>query len=502
MSAALLSGLSQALSLEALLMTLIGVVAGITVGAIPGLTATMAVAVLVPFTFNMDAVLGLAMLLGIYVGGIYGGSISAILLRIPGTPSSIMTARDGYPLTQKGEAGRAIGISTFSSFSGGTLGIIALMIAAPLITPISLKFSAPELFMVALWGLSCLADVSGKNLVIGLISAALGILLGTVGMDPLVGAPRLTFGVSELFSGFEFVPVMIGLLGLPEIFRQIASMEKTKLDTSIIQKLKRVIPTWADIVRIKATILRGTLIGLWVGVLPGSTGGNMSSIMAYNYEVKVSKEKEKFGTGHIEGIAASESANNACVGGNLIPLLTLGIPGDSVTAILIGAFMIHNIQPGPMLYRNNPEIVYAIYASLWVAHLFMLIVGLFAARIFVRAISISKVQLIPMILVLMIAGAYSVNNNFFDVIVMLVFGVIGYMMENIDMPVAPMVLGLVLGPIVEVNLRTALVMSKGDFSIFFTRPICVAFWVLIALTLLGPRIADFLKRKRMQAMAG
>lgn len=337
MSAALLSGLSQALSLEALLMTLIGVVAGITVGAIPGLTATMAVAVLVPFTFNMDAVLGLAMLLGIYVGGIYGGSISAILLRIPGTPSSIMTARDGYPLTQKGEAGRAIGISTFSSFSGGTLGIIALMIAAPLITPISLKFSAPELFMVALWGLSCLADVSGKNLVIGLISAALGILLGTVGMDPLVGAPRLTFGVSELFSGFEFVPVMIGLLGLPEIFRQIASMEKTKLDTSIIQKLKRVIPTWADIVRIKATILRGTLIGLWVGVLPGSTGGNMSSIMAYNYEVKVSKEKEKFGTGHIEGIAASESANNACVGGNLIPLLTLGIPGDSVTAILIGA---------------------------------------------------------------------------------------------------------------------------------------------------------------------
>lgn len=489
---ALVQGVTQALSMHTLFITLLGVIGGTIVGAIPGLTATMAVAVLLPFTFGLPPMDGLAMLSGIYIGGVYGGSISAVLLRIPGTPSSIMTARDGYPLAQKGEGGRAIGISTISSFIGGLVSIIFLIIAAAPIAAVAVKFSAPEFFAVAIWGLSSVADVSGDDLLHGLIAVTLGVFLGTIGMDPVTGIFRFTLGSQYLVTGLEFVPIMIGLFGLSEVLRQFGpeTVETVK------SKLTRVLPTLADFKRILPTITRGTLLGLWIGVLPGATGGGMASIVSYNAEVKSSKTPEKFGTGMIEGVAASESANNASIGGNFIPLLTLGIPGDTVTALLIGAFMIHNLRPGPMLYQHNADLVYGLYVALIVAHFFMLVVGLAGAKYFARAVAIPRNILIPLIIILTVTGSYAVNGNIFDVGVMVAFGVLGYVMEGIGLPLAPFILGLILGPMAEANLRTALIMSKGSFLPLLTRPICLFFWALIILQLGLPRLKAWRQRLR------
>jgi len=475
--------------------TLLGTIGGIVVGAIPGLTATMAVAVLIPFTFRLEPLVGLATLCGIYIGGIYGGSISAVLWRIPGTPSSAFTTLDGYPMAVRGEAGRAISISTTSSFIGGLVSIIFLIVTAPFIVKVALRFSEPEFFAIAVWGLASVADVSGKKLIYGLISAVFGVFLGTIGLDPMTGAPRFTFGLENLQSGLEFVPIMIGLFGLSEVLNE---MGRTETGQRVTQKIGNLLPTWEDVKRIWRTWVRGTLIGIWVGVLPGATGGAMGSLMAYNAEKQVSKHPEEFGKGAPEGIAASESANNATVGGSLVPLLTLGIPGDTITALMIGAFMMHNLRPGPLLYEQNPQLVYGIYGSLILAHFFFLILGLAAARTFARVLNIPRPILLALIVTFCTLGSYAVSNDVFNIVIMALFGIIGFIMERIEMPVTPMLIGLVLGPMAESSLRTALKMYEGDVSVLFTRPFSLFFWVLTAAMLIIPRIQQ-VKAKRQAA---
>ncbi len=457
-----------------LFMLFCGVCGGIAVGSMPGLTATMAVAIMTSFTFHMDAISAIMTLIGVYFGGIYGGSISAVLLHIPGTPSAVMTARDGYPMALRGEGGRAIGIATWSSFMGGLIGMILLMLFAPLISKFALRFSAPEYFALAVFGLSIVASISDKSLTRGLIAALLGILICLSGVDPMTGMARFTFGLPDLYSGFQFIPVMIGLFGLSEILTQLSSQEYR----FVAQKLTKIIPSWSQIKQLNVTILRSALIGVGIGALPG-TGGAIASFVAYNSARNNSNKPEKFGQGVPQGIAASEAANNASCGGALMPMLTLGIPGDAITAILIGALILHNVQPGPMLFVSNPEVVYSIYTGGILASLFMATVGfLLAARLFARLISFPRYVLLPIILILCIVGSFAVNNSLFDVYVMIGFGVVGYIAKNLGIPLTPLVLGVVLGPILEENLRTAIVMSQGEFIFFLTRPIAV-FFILV-----------------------
>ena len=474
---AFLSALFGFFDLKLIFVLFCGVCGGIAVGSIPGLTATMAVAIMTSFTFHMDTVSAIMILIGVYYGGIYGGSISAVLLHIPGTPSAVMTARDGYPMAQRGEGGAAIGIATWASFTGGMLGIVLLILCAPLISRFALRFSAPEYFALSVFGLSIVASISERSLARGLIGVLLGLLICVVGTDPVTGMDRFTFGVSDLYSGFQFVPVMIGLFGFSEILDQLSS----RGNTFVPQKLTNLLPSWKLIRRLCPTILRGSLIGVGIGALPG-TGGAIASFVAYNSSRNSSKTPEAFGTGIPEGIAAPESANNASCGGALMPMLTLGVPGDAITAILIGAFILHNVQPGPMLFTSHPDVVYSVYIGSIIANCFMALIGFVAAGFFARLISFPFYILLPVILMLCMVGSFAVNNNIFDVYVMLGFGVFGYLLNKLGIPLTPLVLGVVLGPILEDNLRTTITMSHGEWSYFFTRPIAMFFIIITILS--------------------
>ncbi|MCG0278743.1 MAG: tripartite tricarboxylate transporter permease [Thermanaeromonas sp.] len=480
-----LSAFLRALTPGVLIWIVVGVIAGVAVGSIPGLTATMTVAVLIPFTFGMDPLSGISMLLGIYIGALYGGSISACLVRIPGTPSAVMTARDSYPMARKGEAGKALAYSAYASFMGSIFGVIVLIVLAQAISRISLKFGPAEMFAVAVWGLASISDLTGEDLVKGIISALIGLLIGTIGVDPVTGIPRLTFGQIALLNGIDFIPIMIGLFGISEVLRQARA---ARLSEEVPKKVGDIRLSLREMIKVLPTIIRASFIGMWVGVLPGATGGAMASVMAYEYEQKRDRDPKRFGTGVPEGICASEAANNASIGGNLVPLLTLGVPGDTVTAMLIGAFMIHGLQPGPMLFKNSADLVYAIYASLLIASAIMFIIGLYGARYFARIISFPLNRLIPAIALLCLTGTYAVNGNMFDIAVMILFGLIGYFMEARNIPLPPMIMGIVLGPMAEFNLRTALKTFHNDWTVFFTRPYVVFFWVLIVLMVLGPRV--------------
>lgn len=484
MESALTTAFQMIFAPKLLLFIFAGVIFGITVGAIPGLTATMAIAILVSFTFGMSTMEAFMILIGVYVAGVYGGSIAAILLHIPGTPSAIMTAQDGYPMSKMGLAGQAIGIATTASFLGGMISIVFLVLGAPIIARFALKFSAPEYFALAIFGLTIIANVSGKSLLKGLIAGAIGILLSTVGMDPVTGIKRFTFGQMNLVNGINFIPLMIGLFGISEILEQLRYIG---LRERVKQEINNVIPSLGVFKRIFKFIVRSSLIGTFIGALPGA-GGSIASFVAYNDAKQIAKNPEEFGTGAPEGIAASEAANNATIGGALMPLLTLGVPGDAITAILIGAFMIHGLQPGPVLFKNNPEIIYAIYLAAVLANIFMLVAGMAGAKLFAKFINIPLNILLPVIVFLCTVGSYAATNNYFDMGVMITFGVVGYSLIKLGVPMAPMVLGVVLGPIAETNLRTALVMYDNNFLVLFTRPIAAFFWLIIIGTILYPYV--------------
>ena len=475
-----------------LLVSVIAVIIGIIVGALPGLTATMGVALLLPMTFGMEPAAALLLLSGVYFGGIYGGSITAILLRTPGTPAAAATAIDGYALTQKGMGGKALTIATLSSYTGGTISILILMFLAPILATFALKFSAPETFALAVFGISIIASISGVSLVKGLIAGTVGLLIATVGLDPIQGFPRFTGGITDIMSGIPFIPVMIGLFAASEAFK---SLEEMNVKGKVKTKIQKFGVSRADIKKIIPTILRSTGLGTFIGIIPGA-GADIAAFVTYNEAKRFSKHKEEFGEGSIEGVAACESGANACTGGALVPLLTLGIPGDSVTAVMLGALMVQGLQPGPLLFKDNEALVYTLFSGMLVCYIIMLIIGLFAARYFARVVDIPKAILTPVILMLCVVGSYAINNNLFDVIIMLIAGIIGYYMQKFDFPASPIVLAIILGPMAESNFRRALALSNGTYEIFYTRPITLVLLLLSIITLFTPIIKKLWKTRK------
>lgn len=488
----LLIGLANIMNLKYILLIMAGVAGGISIGSLPGLTATMGVALLLPVTFGMEATSGFLMLIGIYVGAVYGGSVAAILVRTPGTPAAAATVFDGNEFAKRGEGGRAIGISTTSSAIGGIISALMLIFVSPYLADFALKFSSAEYFALAFFGLTIIASISAKSLVKGLAVGMVGLLISCIGLDPMTGYSRFTFGSYYLFSGFSLIPVMIGLFAMPQIYNSI--LEGVS-EFHIKQHVTRVLPTKADMKLMLPTAIRSGFLGTFIGSIPGA-GADIAAFTAYNEAKRWSKHPEKFGTGIVEGVAAPEAANNGVTGGALIPLLTLGVPGDAVAAILLGALTLQGLQPGPILFRDHIELVYTIFGGVLVANIFMFIMGILGIRLFTKVVSVPKYYLMPTIFILCVVGSYAINNSFFDVLVMMGFGIVGYFMQKVDMSASPIVLAMILGPMAEENLRKALVMSEGSASIFLTSPISLFFIVAAVGTVVWPMMKAMMNRNK------
>ncbi|MCO8244907.1 MULTISPECIES: tripartite tricarboxylate transporter permease [unclassified Haladaptatus] len=479
----LLQGIALVLQPSVLLLMVIGLLIGITMGSIPGMTATMTVAVLVSFTFGMQPIEGMTLLLGIYGGALYAGSIPAILIRTPGTPSAAATVFDGYPLAKQGKAGQAISIATIASVIGGIISVIFLTILSPQVAKIALEFGSPEYFALAFFGLTIIANVSGDSLVKGLLTGLLGMFLATVGLDPIAGVPRFTFGSVELTGGIEFIAVMIGLFGIAEgLNRYAEGIGREAFD----RRVARVTPTVSDIRAITPTAVLSGIAGTFIGAIPGA-GGDIASFVTYNEATRwLSEQTPSFGDGNPLGVAAAESGNNSSTGGALIPTLTLGIPGDSVTAILIGALMVHGIRPGPNLLEKEPQLVYAIFVAFFLIYVLILVFGLLGAHLWVILIDFPAKYLWPAIFVLCAVGAIALRGNLIDIWVMLGAGLLGLLLRADGYPLAPMVLGMILGPIAESNLRRSLTISGGSLDVFVHSPIAFGILALTAVSLLIP----------------
>ncbi|MHD0318409.1 tripartite tricarboxylate transporter permease [Fusobacterium sp. THCT1E2] len=478
----LIQGLSTALLLGNLFYLVLGVTGGIVIGALPGLTATMGVAILLPFTFGMDAVTGLIMLVGIYIGAIYGGSISAILLNTPGTPASAATCFDGYALVKKGYPTKALSASTIASALGGLISCLALVTISPVLAKFALRFSAPEYFALALFGLTIIASISAENFLKGIIAGMIGLLISCFGMDSITSYPRFTFGVVDLLNGFSVIPVLIGLFAVSEVFNQIETLVGEKeIKTDIVMDKNYM--NWKEIKHCLPTIIKSGVIGTFIGSIPGA-GADIAAFVCYN-EAKRSNKNEKFGEGSLVGISAPESGNNGVTGGALVPLLTLGVPGDAVAAVLLGALIIQGLTPGPLLFEQNPEIVYGLFSSMIIGNILLLFIGLAGIKFYSRIVEIPKTLMIPAILILSTIGSYSMNNSLFDVGVTFVFGIIGYIMSKIKMPSSPIVLAVILGPMLETNLRKAVLMYEGSYSFLYTRPITIIFLILTVLSMVS-----------------
>ncbi len=462
-----------------LLMICVGTTAGIVMGALPGLTATMGVALLVPLTFGRPPVESISMLMGIYCGAMYGGAISAILIRTPGTPAAAATVMEGYPMAKRGEAGRAMAMALFASFFGGVVGALIMTFASPFISSMALEFGPVEYFGLAIFGLSVITSISGRSLIKGMMSAFFGLLICTIGFDPISGFPRFTFGVVEMMEGPPFIPTLIGLFAVSEVFNEV---QKTGTVQQIKAKLDQYLPSWKDIKYCFRELCRSSVIGTFIGAIPGA-GGDIAAFVSYGEAKRASKHPERYGHGEIEGLAASECANNSCSGGAMIPLLSLGVPGDAVTAVLLGAFVIQGLQPGPMLYKEHIDIVYQIFASMMLAQFAMQFIGMAGIQLFARVIMVDRAILTPSIFVLSVVGAFAMRSNVFDVYTTLAFGILGYLMMRYDYPLSPILLALILGPMAEANLRRAMVISDGDPSILVSRPIAVVLMLLAVLSL-------------------
>ena len=466
---------------ELLALVGLGTLAGIYVGAIPGLSVTMAVSILISFTFSWDVYPAISLMIGIFMGGVYGGSRTAILLNIPGAPSAIATAMDGYPMAQKGEAGVAIGVTTVMSFFGGFIGIAVLAGAAPLVSDFALRFQPRDYMMLAVLGILLVGSLSGGSLVKGIFAGAFGIALGAVGRDPLTFTERFTFDIRLMESGISFIAVMIGMFGVSEALNQLHHIDTP----AIKQKIGRIVPSWGTIRRHLPLSLQTSGIGVIIGALPG-TGGDIAALMAYDHAKRITKNPEvPFGEGAIEGLVAPETANNAAVGGAFIPMMTLGIPGDAVTAIMIGALFIHGLNPGPMLMIDKPDMFWFIVGALTMANFFMLIFGLTGIRVFTKIVEMPRAVLIPLILLLSIVGAYAVNNSIADVYWMLGFGVLGYFMRHYDYPLGPVILGVILSRLLDDNWRRAIISERESLPRFFegvvTSPLSLILFISVIL---------------------
>lgn len=464
----------------------VGTGLGIVVGAIPGLTGSMLIALTLPLTFHMDPVSAVTLLIGEYVGAISGGLITAILLRMPGTPASIVTTFDGYPMAQSDRAERAIALGILASVVGGVISWMFLAGMSPSLAKFALQFGPWEYFTLVMMALVMLAVLAQGSLLKGLLAAALGMAFALPGIDSSIGQARLTFGSSTMLSGFGLLPVLIGAFAISQVLRDASG-------TNAIDKIdvpKKRLPVYVSDIRIHGpNMLRSSIIGTWIGLLPG-IGANIAALVSYSTAKQFSKEPEKFGTGHEPGVVAGETANNASIGGALIPLITMGIPGSVTEAILIGALTIHNLQPGPLLFQNAPEVAYGIIAAYLVANIIMLVMMWGAVRWIAKVVQIPRSVLLSVILVFCVVGSYAVNSSFSDVWVMIAFGVIGLGLEAVKVPLGPFVIGFVLSPIAEEQLRASLMMSDGNVAEILGRPYALMFLALSILTVAWPYIAN------------
>jgi putative tricarboxylic transport membrane protein len=456
------------------LLLALGVFIGTFVGAVPGMTTPMAVALTLPFTFTLSPVSGILLLLGVYKGGIYGGSITAILINAPGTPAASCTVLDGYPLARRGEARRALDIALYASCIADFMSNLALILCAGFLASLALAFGSPEVFTLILFSLTIIASVSGDQLLKGLGSAAFGLILAIVGLDLVYGTNRFIFGEVELMSGLNFIPVLIGLFALPEIIAFYGRVEVAREHNPLAGRGAGL----GDLRKTLKTIIRGSAIGVILGAIPG-IGGAPAAFLSYSEAKRTSKNGDNFGNGEIEGVAAAESGNNGTAGATLIPLLALGIPGDITTAIILGAFMIHGLRPGPLLFQDNLSLIYALFIGIMLSSLYLFAIGKFSIRLISRIADIPHRILFPIVLTLCVFGAYAVNNTVFDIGVMFVMGLFGFMMLKLKIPAAPFLIAFILGPMLEDNFRQSLLMSRGSWTIFFSSPICWFFWSLI-----------------------
>lgn len=467
-----------------LIAILVGVLVGIVIGSIPGLTVSMGMALMLPFSFVLPTTPAIGLLLGVHIGGITGGSVSAILLDIPGTPSAAATVLDGHPMATKGQAGKALGTSVMASFAGGMISLLALILIAPQLARLALSFGAPELFAIVFLGLTIIVSVSGTSVLKGVIAGLIGLALMTVGLDPILGLPRFTFGQVELQAGVSLLPAMIGLFAIPQILEELEPHANGGLRI-LAERVTAQLPSWAETKTLLPTFLRGSLIGTAIGIVPG-TGGPIASFLAYDREKRRSRRPQEFGKGAIEGVAAPEAANNGVTGAALIPMLTLAIPGDPIVAVLMGGLIIHGLQPGPLLFTQQPVFVTGIFVSILVAYVFTVVVQLRLIPLFVQVQKVKRPYLLSVIAVLAVAGSYAVSFTMFAVWTMLFFGTLAYLMKKFGFPVIPVLLAIVLGPIMEAQFRRALVVSGGDPTVFFTQPLSLIFIILAVLMLFNP----------------
>ncbi len=486
-------GFLQVSQPEVLLLTVIGTAVGILVGAIPGLSATMAVAVGVPITFSMDTMPGLALLISLYVGGLTGGLISAILLKIPGTPASIATTYDGYPMAARGEPGKALGYGVVASFLGGGFSYLVLFTVAPFVAEQAVKLGPFEIFSIVMCALVMIADTSQGSLLKALIAGLFGIVISMIGPDPITGTRRLTFGIAELRAGFAETSVLIGLFAISQLLADIPSVKDALPDFKVSQR--HILPSLKDLRESLRNIIRSAAIGTAIGIVPG-VGATTASIIAYNQAKNASKTPEKFGTGIKDGIIASETANNAVSGGAMVPLLTLGLPGCPVAALLLSGLIVKDLTPGPALFSSNPEVVYGFFIAFIFANVAMLLLMLTLIKPFAMVLKIPKYLLIPPILALCAIGAYISNNRILDIWVLLGFGIFGYLADKRGYPMGPLVLGIILGPIAELNLRRGLTGSGDSFMPLFTRPVSLIFLLIAAVILIMPFYKTWRARSR------
>ena len=468
-----------------LALTGIGTLAGIYIGAIPGLSVTMAASILISFTFSWEVNDALALMVGVFFGGVYGGSRSAILLNIPGAPAAIATAFDGFPLAKRGEAGVAIGVTTVVSVIGGFVGILALALGAPLIAEFALLFAPRDYLLLALMGILLVGSLSGESLAKGVFAGALGVTIGMVGLDPMTGEGRFTFGSVTLMGGISYVAAMIGFFGVAEALAQLHQVHAVP----VRQQVRNILPAWSTVARFIPLSLRSSVIGVVIGALPGA-GGDIAALLAYDQAKRtVKKPTRPFGEGALEGLVAPESANNAAIGGAFIPMLTLGIPGDAVTAVIIGALYIHGLKPGPMLMIETPHLFWFTVGDMVLANLFLLVLGLTGVRVFARIIECPKAILIPLIIVLSVVGAYAVQNSIADVYWMLSFGILGYFLKMYGFEMGPIILGVILGPLMDASYRRAMIAAQDSMPSFLwafvANPISLVLTASVVLLLLS-----------------
>lgn len=504
--------LASALSPQTLLLLVFGTAAGIAIGAMPGLSVNMGIALLYPMTFTFKGVQGIIMLLGVYCGAIYGGSISAILLKTPGTPASAATVEDGYPMANEyrpmdlddyngpklpPQPGRALGLSTFASTFGGIFSAVMLILLAPQLARVATSFSKPEYFALALFGISIISSVSSESVLKGVIGGFFGLFIATVGIDSMSGKMRFTFGSTYLIGGISFIPILIGLFAFAQVLQSIEDEFHNKYNhvgaMKSDAKIDRVFPTMEDLKIVMTTVLRSSIIGTFIGCVPG-TGGDISSWISYNEAKRWAKDKRRFGHGDPRGICASEAGNNSVSGGAMIPMLTLGIPGDGATAILMGALMVQGIQPGPLLFSKDASRVYAIFIGFMLANIIMGIFGFSLIRLFAKVINIPNHILIPVIVLITFVGTYSYNHSMTDVYIMVGFGILGYFLKKFKFAPSAIILGIILGATAEQNFSGSLIMSGGDFSIFITSPICFVFLMISLFSVLSPVLGSLLRR--------